>query len=197
MDQKIIDQIKIGEIGVIPTDTIYGLVGSAFSHEVVKKIYLVKNRDLNKPFIILISSISDLNKFNVDLTDQARRYLEIIWPGPISVILPCSDPKLEYLHRGTQSLAFRVPKNDYLLNFLTQTGPLVAPSVNPEGKPPASDINQAKQYFGDQIKFYLNGGTMLGQPSTLIKIEENQIIILRQGKDQVPYLAPFKISSTI
>ena len=54
-DKKIIDQLKNGKIGIIPTDTIYGIMGSALKPEVVEKIYSLRERSKDKPFIILIS----------------------------------------------------------------------------------------------------------------------------------------------
>lgn len=86
-----------------------------------------------------------------------------------------------YLHRGIKSLAFRLPKNKNLLKLLKQTGPLIAPSANPEGLPTPETLNQAIAYFGEQVKFYVDGGTLTSQPSTLIKLENDQVVVLRQG----------------
>ncbi len=174
MEKNISTIIKTGGIGVFPTDTIYGIIGSAFSKRAVKRIYSVKGRDENKPFIILISQTSDLKKFaiNPTLIRANKRILEKFWPGPVSVILPCPEKKFEYLHRGTKSLAFRFPakKNKKLLALLAKTGPLVAPSANPQGLPPAETIVQAKRYFADKVDFYVSAGTKKGKPSQVISL---------------------------
>lgn len=176
------EALKQGQIAVIPTDTIYGVVGSALIPDTVEKIYHLRKRKLDKPFIILISDLNDLNHFNVKLTDQAKEILQKVWPGPVSVILNLfQDPeqKLEYLHRGTNSLAFRMPKDEKLLDLVKETGPLVAPSANPEGEKPAETIEEAKDYFGNQVDFYLDGGQIQGKSSKLVKIEDGQIVVLR------------------
>ena len=90
-------------------------------------------------------------------------------PGKTSIILPCPDEKFHYLHRGSNFLAFRLPADAPLRQFIYRTGPLVAPSANLEGLPPATTIEEAQNYFGDKVDFYIDGGKMEGSPSKLIK----------------------------
>lgn len=171
-----------GKIGVIPTDTIYGLVGSALNQKTVERIYKLRKRTTNKPMIILISSLDDLKKFNVLLTEKQKEFLNRYWPNPLSVVLSCPGEKWKYLHRGTNSLAFRIPKNDELREILKQTGSLVAPSANFEGGKPSETIDQAKKCFGDEVEFYVDGGQIKLEPSTLIQLNENgSFIVLRKG----------------
>lgn len=183
MNKNITQLLKNEGVGVLGTDTIYGLVGSALSKKTVERIYQLKKRAPSKPFIILISSIEDLKLFeiNFDHDPQTINHLQSLWPNPVSVILPCKDKKFKYLHRETKTLAFRIPNKLNLLEILKQTGPLVAPSANPEGLPPTQTIKEAKKYFGDNIDFYLDEGKIISQSSTLIEIKNNKINILRQG----------------
>lgn len=177
----LIEKIQNGKVGVIPTDTLYGLVGSAFNKQAVERIYQIKDRSEDKPFIILISSLEDLKLFKIQVSDQTKKFLEKNWPNPVSVILECPHKDFTYLHRGTKSLAFRIPNYSKLLQLLQKTGPLVAPSANPEGKPPAQAVKEARDYFGNKVDFYLDGGKLTDQPSTLIKIQNNKVILLREG----------------
>ncbi len=73
--KRVIEVIKSGGIGVIPTDTIYGIIGSALQKESVEKIYKVRRRDPAKPFIILISSLVDLELFSISITKKQQTYL--------------------------------------------------------------------------------------------------------------------------
>lgn len=165
----------------MPTDTIYGLVGLVMSKRAVEGIYNVRRRNPKKPCVILISQLSDLKKFGIILKKEDQKILEKIWPGKASVILPCSGQKFFYLHRGTKSLAFRIPKKPALIRILRKTGPLLAPSANPEKFPPAKNLAEARKYFGNKIDFYINGGKMKSKPSTLIKIKNGAIKVLRPG----------------
>ena len=168
---------------VLPTDTLYGVVGRAQSKKVVERIYDIKGRDENKPFIVLISSYKDLEIFGVKTDNEQAKFLKKIWPGKVSVILQCNSSRYSYLHRGLKSIAFRMigGKNKNLLNLIKKVGPLVAPSCNKQGYEPAQSIKIAKEYFNDNIDLYINGGIKKLIPSTLIKYENNNWIILRQG----------------
>lgn len=171
-----------GKIVIIPTDTIYGIVGSALNPQIVEKIYTLRKRNLLKPMIILISSLDDLEKFEVKITDKQKEFLKKNWPNPLSVILSCYSKKFAYLHRGTNSLAFRMPKDENLLNLLKKIGPLVAPSANIEGEKPSETINMAKEYFSDAVDLYIDRGIIRANPSILIKLDkEGKTTVLRQG----------------
>ncbi|MFZ3054957.1 MAG: L-threonylcarbamoyladenylate synthase [Minisyncoccales bacterium] len=168
-------EIKEGKIGVIPTDTIYGIVCSAFDKKNVEKIYELRKRDLKKPMIVLISSLKDLELFNIKIDKKtADKY----WPGKTSIILPVK--KFEYLHRGKKSLAFRLPKDENLIQILKVSGPIIAPSANIEGKEPATTIDEAKKYFGENVNFYLNFGKLKSKPSKIISLIEGKVEVIRK-----------------
>lgn len=173
-------------IGVIPTDTIYGIVCSALSKKAVSEVYRLRKRSTNKPVIVLIGSLLDLKKFGVVLNPIGYKLLAKLWPGPVSVILQMANgkeqmAKFKYLHCGKKAIAFRVPATATLRRFLSRTGPLIAPSANFEGKPPAKTIKEAQKYFGDKIAFYIDGGKLKSKPSTLIFIKDGKVSIIRKG----------------
>lgn len=171
--KELIDQNKIG---IIPTDTIYGIVGFALSPRIVEEIYTIKQRDRKKPMIVLLSSKEDLKNY-FDL--EYPSYLENIWPGKVSVILDCK--KHPHIHRGGETIAFRVPDKDNLRNLIKETGPIVAPSANPQGVDPAKTIEEAIDYFGEKVSFYVDEGVLESKPSTLIKSDGERMNILRKG----------------
>lgn len=166
---KAIPTIVGGDIAVIPTDTIYGIVAQATNPSAVQKIYDVKQRNPSKPFIILISSLDDLKLFEIPLSKTVNDLLDTYWPGPVSIILDCPNPQFEYLHRGTDALAFRLPQNEKIRQLIKVTGPLVAPSANPEGLPTATNISEAKAYFDGRITCYIEGDVNTN-PSKIIRI---------------------------
>jgi len=176
--------LKEGGIAIIPTDTIFGLVSRAFDRKAVEKVYKVRGRNPDKPCIILCSSIEDLTKLRIKTNQAVRTLLFKIWPNPISIILPCPSKSMAYLHRGTATLAVRIPKNKKLRDFLKKTGPIIAPSANPEGKPPAKNIKEARGYFGGQVGIYVNG-RVLNKPSTIISLVDGKVRVIRQGGFEV------------
>lgn len=167
-EKEIINILKKGGVGVMPTDTLYGLVGRADSSQAQKRIYKIKNRNPKKKLIVLISSLKDLEKFGIKRT-YITKNIEILrknWPGRTSIIV--------------KNTAFRLPAKKSLIEILKKTGPLVAPSANPEGLSPARSILEAKKYFGDKADFYLAGGTLKGKPSRLLRLLKNgKVEVLR------------------
>jgi L-threonylcarbamoyladenylate synthase len=187
---EIIEILKSGGAGILPTDTIYGIVGSALMPATVARIYRLRRRNPEKPMIILVASVSDTEQFGIVVDMAEKNIIARVWPGRVSVILPISPrrksalKKFDYLHRKTGALAFRVPKPSWLRQLLQKTGPLVAPSANFEGEPPALTMRAAKKYFRDDIDFYVDAGRLVSVPSTLIKIEKGRAIVLREGADK-------------
>lgn len=184
--------IKSGGIGILPTDTIYGIVGSALIPAAVARIYFWRKRDVKKPPIILVASADDIEKFGVEIDAAAKEILSRVWPGKVSVVLPMACrrkrtlKKFVHLHRGTKTLAFRVPKPAWFRKVLEETGPIIAPSANLEGEPPALTIRAAKKYFGKNVDFYADAGPLVSKPSTLIKIAQGNVAVLREGAVKIP-----------
>jgi L-threonylcarbamoyladenylate synthase len=184
---KIVAEYLVDEkIGVLPTDTIYGIVCSAFDIKNVEKLYFIRKRDKDKPMIILISDIKDLELFGIKINDEMKNEIMKFWPGKVSIIFELDNKNssnikaFRYLHRDKNSLAFRLPKKLWLRNLLKIVGPIVAPSANISNKLPAKNIKEAKKYFGDNVDFYLDAGDLISKPSKLIKIENGEIITLRK-----------------
>ncbi len=171
--------LKPGAVGVIPTDTVYGLVARAADPAAVARLYALKTRD-HKPGTIIAANIDQLVELGIK-----RRYLSAVqqfWPGAVSVIIPCGEPNLEYLHLGVMSLAIRLPADHELQKLLSQAGPLLTTSANPPGQPPATTAAEAQRYFDDKVDFYSDGGDLSDhQPSTIIRIVDDAIEIIREG----------------
>ena len=180
-EKIIISILKEGGVGILPTDTLYGIVGSAFSKPAVEKIYTLRKRNKRKPMIILIGSISDLKKFDILLNEKQKKILKKYWPGKISIVFPCALKEFEYLHRGKNSLAFRLPKEQWLQELLKKSEPLVAPSANFEGEEPAKTIDEAKKYFSEKVDFYVDFKKLKSKPSTIIALEGDELKLIREG----------------
>lgn len=177
-DEALVAAIKNGAVGVLPTDTIYGLVAAAGNTSAVSRLYALKSRE-HKPGTVIAASIDQL----VDLGIK-RRYLKAVeqfWPGAVSAIIPTGD-ELDYLRQGVPGLAMRIPADKTLQQLLNQTGPLLTSSANQPGEPPANTIAEAQKYFGEQLDFYVDAGDLSGRPpSTIIRIVDDAIEVLRQG----------------
>ena len=175
-EKEVVELLKRNKIAVLPTDTIYGLVGTALSPRIVEDIYDIRERDRKKPMIVLVASESQLRTF---FELEVPRKISALWPAKLSVVLECS--KYPHIHRGGGTIAFRIPERRDLRNLIDEVGPIVAPSANPEGKKPAVTIDKAFDYFGERVDFYVDEGKMESDPSTLISYLNGEIQVLREG----------------
>lgn len=171
--------LKPEAVGIIATDTVYGIVARAEDKAAVERLYEIKKRD-EKLGTLVAANLEQLEALGLK-----HRYLKAVeqyWPGAVSVIIPSGDPNLTYLHRGKMSIAVRIPDDKKLQELLQKTGPLLTSSANQPGEPPATNIQQAKDYFGDKPDFYEDGGDLTGrEPSTIIRIIDDAVEVIRQG----------------
>ena len=175
--------IEEGKVVVAPTDTIIGILGNALNKETVEKIYRIKKRKPTKPYIILIPDVSFLSFFGIKPKEIEKILLE---EKGITVVLRLPEDKRDrffYLHRGANSLAFRIPGKKELLDTLKKIKlPVVAPSANPEGKKTATSAEEAFKYFGKDIDLYfLVNESEKNEPSTILKVENEGIEVIREG----------------
>lgn len=175
---EVATKITSGQVGVIPTDTVYGLVCSAHDPAAIKRVYMLKHRE-NKPGTLVAANIDQLVALGIP-----RRYLKAVeqyWPNAISIVIPVGT-LLPELHQGKGSLAVRIPKDTQLQELLVVSGPLLTTSANDPGQPTATTVAMAKNYFGDTVDFYLDGGDMSGrEPSTIIRVIDDAVEVLREG----------------
>lgn len=176
--KEAIEPLKNGLVGVIPSDTLYGLMAAAANEAAVTRLYSLKSREA-KPGTLIAHSIDQLVELGIK-----RRYLTAVeryWPGPISIVIPLGFA-LPYLHQGKQSLAIRIPADEKLQALLKQTGPLMTTSANLTGESPANTIQEATKIFDDKVDFYVDGGDLSNaQPSTIIRIVDDAVEVLREG----------------
>lgn len=176
IDDAIVSLLRGGGVGILRTDTLYGIVAQADNEAAVERVYEIKGRTPTKPPIILIGAMDQLlNSYDEATMNRLKEY----WPGKVSIILPAPHaPK--WLVRSGDSLAYRMPDNPELRELLLRTGPLIAPSANPEGLPPAMNINEAVAYFGEEVNFYVDGGVVEDDtPSRLYRLLDDNMERLR------------------
>lgn len=175
----LVERFKNGAVGLLPSDTVYGISCLALNEDAVARVYKLKDRDYVKPLIILLADNDQAGMLGLNTEDlePARKY----WPAPLTVIVPASKVTPRYLHRGTGTLAVRVPDKAELRDFIRRVGPIVSTSANPQGKKPARNPNEAKKYFGEELDFYIDAGVLQAQPSTIVKLKDGKLKPIRKG----------------
>jgi tRNA threonylcarbamoyl adenosine modification protein (Sua5/YciO/YrdC/YwlC family) len=181
LNRRIVDQ---HEVFLHHPGSIFGLGANALSREAVDKIRTRKGNTESKGFIVLIPSASALSLLGVPADSARDRLLSQYWPGNLTVVLPCADPRLAHLAVDGQ-VAFRVPPAVNFRRFLEMIGlPIVSTSVNHTGEPPTNDLRVIRREFADWIDFALlfrSEYVETPAPSTVIGFHDGSPICLREG----------------
>ncbi len=178
-DPELINLLNDGAIGVLPTDTVYGLVARAESEPAIARMYAVKSRE-RQPGTTIGASADQLAKLGFPALSLkvAAKY----WPDALSVEMSAADIP-NYLSTGQPVMAARVPNKSELIALMNQTGPLMTTSANAPHEPTSTSIKMAIDYFGDDVDFYVDGGDLSDRPpSTIIGFDDSsKIIVYREG----------------
>lgn len=175
---KIID----GGIGVIPTDTVYGLVCDALNIDSVDKIYKLKKRDYNKPLVILISNIEMLKRCVKNINELEFDIINRYWPGELTIVFKKSNYIPDIVAGGTDEIAIRMPNNIELIELIDSIDrPLVATSANVSSKETITNIEMLEDSIKNNIDFIIDGGNINNNASTIIKVIDNKIKVYREG----------------
>ena len=182
--KKAMNLLNKGECVAIPTETVYGIAGNAYSDTACRKIFRLKKRPTNNPLIIHYYDLKKL-KSDCDLNDDFLQLYESFCPGPITFILNQKKTSKisKFATNKKNSLAVRFPKHPVTRNLLKNLNfPLAAPSANLSSKVSAVCSNNVKEDFGKKIKYVLEGGrSSIGIESTIIDIRNNPKILRLGG----------------
>ena len=168
----------------IPTETVYGLAGNAYSNKAVKKIFSLKKRPKNNPLIVHYYNLSQLKKDCVLNKDFVLLYNKFC-PGPLTFVLKLKkNSKIsKFVTNNNNTLAVRFPKKRLLKKLIKNLDyPLAAPSANISTKLSSVKASDVKEEFGNKIKFVLDGGKCkVGIESTIINLIKKPEIIRLGG----------------
>ena len=175
--------LNMNECVAIPTETVYGLAGNAYSDNACKKIFKLKKRPKNNPLIVHYYNVQKL-KEDCNFNNNFHKLYKRFCPGPITFILNLKkNSKISKIVTNKKSaLAVRFPKHPVARSLLKKLDfPLAAPSANLSSKVSAVSSDNVKEDFGKKIKYVLEGGkSSIGLESTIIDIR-NRPKILRLG----------------
>ena len=167
----------------IPTETVYGLAGNAYSDKSVKKIFFIKKRPLFNPLIVHYAKINDLKK-DCYLNENFKKLYKKFCPGPLTFILKKrKNSKLSnYVNSNKKTVAVRFPNHNITKKLLQNLDfPLAAPSANMSSKLSAVTAADVREEFKKKINFIIDGGkSNIGVESTIIDLVDKPII-LRPG----------------
>ena len=177
-----VDAVRRGEVIVLPTDTVYGIGADAFDPAAVSSVLMAKGRGRDMPPPVLVPDTRTVDGLARDVPDEARRLIDALWPGPLTLIL-WAQPSLHWdLGETAGTVALRMPDDEVALDVLRETGPLAVTSANRTGEPAATTVTDAAVQLGPSVSVYVDGGARTTlQPSTILDCTGETVVVLREG----------------
>ncbi|MBI4764214.1 MAG: threonylcarbamoyl-AMP synthase [Deltaproteobacteria bacterium] len=178
---KAVDLLKEGGVIAYPTDTIYGFGCDMYNKKAIQRIYQIKKRDPQKPFSFICSDLKNISLY-AQVTNSAYKIMKRCLPGPYTFILPGTKlvPKIMTTKRKT--VGIRVPDNNICLALVRTLGhPIISTSVGLSGREALSDPSLIEETFGSQIDLTIDGGILANQPSTIISLLNEEVVVIREG----------------
>lgn len=180
---KAVGYLKNGEVVAVPTETVYGLAGNGLSAESVKKIFEAKGRPADNPLILHIAEVNTLYEYAVSVPELALKLTDAFWPGSLTMILGKKPIVPDETSGGLETVAFRMPDNQWTLELIKKCGfPLAAPSANLSGLPSPTCAEHVYRDMNGRIPLIIDGGVCsCGLESTVITFADDGVRILRPG----------------
>ncbi|OEU62263.1 MAG: threonylcarbamoyl-AMP synthase [Desulfuromonadales bacterium C00003094] len=186
--KRVVECLKQGGVIAYPTDTIYGLGCDIFNKKGVKKIYQIKQRDPRKPFSFICADLSDVSNY-AQVSNFAFKIMKRYLPGPYTFVLEASRVVPDLLTTRQKTVGIRIPNNAIALSIVRELGhPIVTTSVNVTGADSHCDPAVIEGQVGKQLDLVIDGGSLLGEQSTVISLIDDKIEILRQGSGDTSWI---------
>ena len=164
-----------------PTDTVYGLAATSFSHSAIELLYEAKGRDATKAIAVLVGDLDQLSLLTLGLTPSARSLAERFWPGALTLVIP-RHPGLPVNLSSYPTVGVRMPDHPFALALLRKVGPLATTSANLSGGANASTPAEVLSQLDGRFHLLLDGGVCPGGvPSTVVDCSQDPPRILREG----------------
>lgn len=193
--------LRNGEVVALPTETVYGLAGNATAPASVLKIFEAKERPSFDPLIVHVSSqilktsqgpiyhlvqnqIISAEILKWKCLPELEGAMKRFWPGPLTFVLPRGSKIPDEVTSGQNTVGIRCPAHLLFQTVLAELSfPLAAPSANRFGRISPTQASHVMQELDGRIAGILDGGTCeVGVESTIIKVEDSQVTLLRPGK---------------
>jgi L-threonylcarbamoyladenylate synthase len=173
--------VRGGGVGVVPTDTVYGIGASAWERPAVLRIYRIKGRDSMKPLPILVHSRREALRWAL-WTPEAEALAGRFWPGPLTLVLRATSEGRRLSGGGSETIALRVPAHEALLAAIERSGvPWASTSANRSGLPALADGASAAREFERDADLVIDGGALPGTESTVADASGPGVRVLREG----------------
>ena len=186
--QKAIEVLKNGGVGIFPTDTAFGIGCRIDDEKAVERLFKLRKRAETKATPVLVSSVEMAREFVREIPDSVNeKLIKPYWPGALTIVLLCKTGKVPSLVRGGgETLGVRMPDNKDLISIINQVGvPILGTSANFAGGKTPFEFDDLDADLKKLVDFILKGECKTKRASTVIDCSVNPWRILRQGAVEI------------
>ena len=185
IDDLIQESLRIlqnGGVIISPTDTIYGIICDANNAQAIEKIYQIKERSYDKPLTIFSNSCQNIQKIT-NLNEIEQKIIDNFMPGALSLVANGKENDFvkKDINKNDQTISVRIPNNQFLLKLMAYVPFLASTSANISGQDSLINTKEIQNQFKEQVDLVINCGTIDNKASTIVRIINNNVKILRQG----------------
>ncbi len=183
--------LRGGGLVAFPTETVYGLGGLGLNADAVERIFFAKGRPSTDPLILHVASPNWVRDLTLGIPPVAVQLMEQFWPGPLTLVLPCSAVVPDGVTAGLDSVAVRMPAHPVALAVIRALdAPLAGPSANLFGHVSPTTAAHVMADLDGRIDAVLDAGpTEYGVESTVLDVRGTSPVILRPGGITMQQLA--------
>jgi tRNA threonylcarbamoyl adenosine modification protein (Sua5/YciO/YrdC/YwlC family) len=183
--RSVVDVLRRGGVVTYPTDTVYGIGCDIMNKKAIERVYLLKQRHKSKPFSFICSGLKNISNY-AKVSNYAYKTMRRLLPGPYTFILEGSKlvPKIMLTHRKTAGI--RVPDNAICLALVEELGnPIITTSATRPDGSIIHDPSLIHDYYRSRIDMAIDGGSLTGDPSSVISLIGDIPDVIRKGKGDV------------
>jgi L-threonylcarbamoyladenylate synthase len=180
---KASEVISTGGVIAFRTDTFYGLGADPCNQAAVARIRELKGREDNKPILLLISDLDQVQRLLRTRSDEFNIAARNFWPGPLTIVGPAVAELPEEITSGTGTVGVRLPADESVRELVRECGGvLTATSANPSGSEPAGSAEDVAGYFPRGLDLIVDGGEVSAtEPSTVLDVSSSPPRVVREG----------------
>ena len=177
------ETLRRGDIVALPTETVYGLAANALDPSAVKKIFQAKGRPAHNPIIVHVADTAMAKRCAASWPDVADKLARAFWPGPLTMVLPCSAEIPDVVTAGGNTVGIRWPSHPIMQAVIRACGfPLAAPSANRSNEISPTNAEHVVRNLGPRVPLIIDGGqSQVGIESTVLDISVSPPQLLRPG----------------
>jgi len=180
--RQVVAVLEQGGVIAYPTDTTYGIGCDILSGKAIERIYRLKQKSRKDTLSFVCADLSHLADYAV-VGSHGFRLMKRLLPGPYTFVLKSTKLPPRVLQTHQKTVGIRVPNHPIPLGLVRLLGrPIVNTTANRAGGPPLVDAKEIDDVLGHGIDLIIDGGPIAGTLSTVVAVEDDQVVLLREGK---------------